>query len=104
MYVYTYVHISTYPYTYTHINLPRQTLGVHGCIYVHLYIYLHIHTHIRIYSHISRQTLGVHLHACGMQYWDLGMSMDYKISMGAYEVARQRFLIILRTGTVYDIV
>ena len=53
---------------------------------------------------MSRQTLGVHLHACGMQYWDLGMSMDYKISMGAYEVARQRFLIILRTGTVYDIV
>jgi hypothetical protein len=40
--------------------------------------------------------LGVLLRAAGMQYWDLGMPMAYKAHLGATDVPRQRFLIILR--------
>ena len=40
--------------------------------------------------------LGVMLQSKRLRYWDLGMSMAYKMRLGASNVTRQRFLTILR--------
>lgn len=40
--------------------------------------------------------LGVMLQSCQLRYWDLGMSMRYKMQMGAQNVSRKRFLTMLR--------
>ena len=40
--------------------------------------------------------LGVLLQSCQLRYWDLGMSMSYKDRMGARNVSRKKFLIMLR--------
>jgi Leu/Phe-tRNA-protein transferase len=41
---------------------------------------------------VQLYALGSYLHARGFQLWDLGMSMDYKLKMGARDIPRVEFL------------
>ncbi|KDO34155.1 hypothetical protein SPRG_19010 [Saprolegnia parasitica CBS 223.65] len=42
------------------------------------------------------QALGSYLHVHGFQLWDLGMSMEYKLHMGAMDVPRPTFVQMVR--------
>ncbi|ETW02965.1 hypothetical protein H310_05406 [Aphanomyces invadans] len=47
--------------------------------------------------------LGAYLHQCGFQLWDLGMSMPYKLALGARDIPRTEFVQIMRQLRPIDV-